>query len=119
MLKLLALLLMSSQIARADELTGTLRKIHDTGQIGRGVRDRSLPFGYTDGGRIVGYGIDACLYVVAAIERELHIPPLQVQMRPVNSVTRFSFLDDGTIDLDCRTSSNKIARHQQAAVRNT
>ena len=119
MVKLLVLLLVCSLTAQADELTDTLRKLRDTGQIGLGVRDRSLPFGYADGDRIVGYGVDVCLYVVAAIERELHIPPLRVAIRPVNSVTRFSFLDDGTIDLDCGTSSNTIARHQQAAFSNT
>ena len=114
---LLAMLVLVAQ-ARAEPLTGTLLKLRDSGRIGLGIRDRSLPFGYLDGGKPVGYGIDMCLGVVAAIERELGVG-LRVEMIPVQSVTRFSLLAGGTIDLDCGTTSNTAERQRQAAFSNT
>lgn len=115
---LLALLLMLGA-AQAQELSGTLLKLRDTGRIGLGIRDRSLPFGYLDGAQPVGYGIDVCLRVAAALAQELGVPPLRVDMRPVQSVTRFALLADGTIDLDCGTTSNTAERQRQAAFSNT
>lgn len=114
---LLALLILASP-THAETPTGTLLKLRDTGRIGLGIRDRSLPFGFVDGGKPVGYGIDMCLGVVAALERELGTS-LRVEMYPVQSVTRFSLLADGTIDLDCGTTSNTVERQRQAAFSNT
>ena len=119
MMRAALLLLLLTSGAQAQELTGTLAKIRDAGRIGLGIRDRSLPFGYLDGDRPVGYGIDVCLRVVAAIEQALHLPKLTVDMRPVQSATRFSLLKDGTIDMDCGTTSNTVERQREFAFSNT
>lgn len=114
---LLAMLLLAAP-ARSETLAGTLLKLRDSGSIGLGIRDRSLPFGYLDGGKPVGYGIDMCLGVVAAVEREIGVK-LRVSMHPVLSVSRFSLLADGTVDLDCGTTSNTVERQRQVAFSNT
>ncbi len=95
MMRAALLLLLLTSGAQAQELTGTLAKIRDAGRIGLGIRDRSLPFGYLDGDRPVGYGIDVCLRVVAAIEQALHLPKLTVDMRPVQSAPYAIMLRQG------------------------
>ena len=70
----------------ADELTGTLKKIKETGTITLGHRDASIPFSYlgTEPGKPIGYSHDLQLKVVEAVKKELNLPELKVRYNPVS-----------------------------------
>ena len=104
----------------AQDLTGTLQKVKETGTITMGVRDSSVPFSYLDDKQQpVGFAIDVCLKVVDAVKARLATPGLKVVMTPVTSATRIPLLANGTIDLECGSTTNNAARQQQVAFSNT
>ena len=106
--------------ASAQELTGTLKKIKETGSITLGVRDSSVPFSYLDDKQQpVGYAIDICLKIVEAVKQELKLPALKVNMNPVTSATRIPLMANGTIDLECGSTTNNADRQKQVAFTNT
>ena len=106
--------------AQAQELTGTFKKVHDTRTVTIGVRDSSVPFSYLDGNqKPVGYAIDICLKVVDAIKTELKLPELAVVMIPVTSSTRIPLIANGTIDMECGSTTNNAERQKQVAFSNT
>ncbi len=102
--------------AGAAELTGTLKKIKETGTIAVGHRDASIPFSYLDDRqRAVGYAIDLCARIVAAVRAELKLPNLKVTHIPVTSATRIPLMANGTIDLECGSTTNNLERQKQVA----
>ncbi|HEY8566868.1 MAG TPA: amino acid ABC transporter substrate-binding protein [Beijerinckiaceae bacterium] len=106
--------------ASAQELTGTLKKIKETGTITLGVRDSSVPFSYLDDKQQpVGYAIDICMKVVDAVKAELKLPNLAVKMNPVTSATRIPLMANGTIDLECGSTTNNADRQKQVSFTNT
>ena len=116
----LGLMLPAALPAAAQDLTGTLKKIKETGAITMGVRDSSVPFSYLDDKQQpVGFAIDVCLKVVDAVKAKLAQPGLKVVMTPVTSSTRIPLLANGTIDLECGSTTNNAARQQQVAFSNT
>ena len=102
--------------AQAQEPTGTLAKIKKTGTITLGVRDGSIPFSYLDDKQqYQGYSIDLCLKVVDALKKQLGLPELKVAMNPVTSANRIPLMANGTIDLECGSTTNNLERQQQVA----
>ena len=100
----------------AQELTGTLKKIKDTGVVKIGNRDASIPLSYLDDKQQpVGYGVDICMRIVAAIKAELKMPNLKVEFVPVTSQTRIPILTGGNIDIECGSTTNSIERQKQVA----
>src|SRR5205809_6575138 len=86
----------------AQELTGTLKKIKDTGAITIGHRESSIPFSYLDDKQQpIGYAMDLCMKIVEAVKTELKMPTLKVNLQPVSSSTRIPLLQNGTIDMEC------------------
>jgi len=105
---------------QAQELTGTLKKIKDTGTITIGHRDSSVPFSYLDDQqRPVGYAMDICMKVVDAVKAELKLGKLDVKMVPVTSSTRIPLMANGTVDLECGSTTNNLERQKQVAFTNT
>lgn len=105
---------------RAQGLTGTLQKVKETGTITLGYRDSSVPFSYLDDQqRPVGYALDICMRVVDAVKRELNMPDLKVALNPVTSATRIPLMANGTIDLECGSTTNNAERQRQVAFTNT
>jgi glutamate/aspartate transport system substrate-binding protein len=101
---------------RAQELTGTLKKIRANGAIVLGVRDTSIPFSYLDDKQqYIGYHIDLCMKVVDAVRKKLGAPALAVKMQPVASATRIPLMANGTIDLECGNTTNNTERQAQVA----
>jgi len=99
-----------------EQLTGTLKKIRTTGAVTIGFRDASVPFSYVGPGRKpIGYSIDLCLAIVEAIKAELGVDDLQVKYLPVNPQTRIPMVVDGTIDLECGSTTNNTERQKQVA----
>jgi glutamate/aspartate transport system substrate-binding protein len=106
--------------ANADELVGTLKKIKDTGVINIGYRDSSIPFSYIDDNqKPVGFAIDICLRVVDAVKKDLKLDKLTVEFNPVTSSGRIPLLANGTIDLECGSTTNNPDRLKQVAFTNT
>ncbi|MBI3229027.1 MAG: transporter substrate-binding domain-containing protein, partial [Burkholderiales bacterium] len=100
----------------AEELTGTLKKIKETGTITLGVRDSSIPFSYLDDKQSYqGYSVDLCQKVVFAIQRYLDMPTLKTNLNPVTSATRIPLMANGTIDLECGSTTNNLERQKQVA----
>ena len=102
--------------ANAQELTGTLKKIKDTGTITIGHRESSIPFSYLDDKQQpVGYAMELCGKVVDAVKAELKMPNLKVAYQPVTSANRIPLLQNGTIDLECGSTTNSVERQKQVA----
>ncbi|MEO8187894.1 MAG: transporter substrate-binding domain-containing protein [Burkholderiaceae bacterium] len=102
--------------ASAQELTGTLKKIKDTGTITIGHRESSIPFSYLDDKQQpVGYAMELCGKVVDAVKAELKMPNLKVAYQPVTSANRIPLLQNGTIDLECGSTTNSVERQKQVA----
>src|ERR1700710_2106029 len=106
--------------ATAQELTGTLKNIKDTGAITLGFRDSSIPFSYLDdNAKPIGFAIDICYGIVDAVKKELKLDKLEVKLNPVTSSTRIPLLANGTIDLECGSTTNNADRLKQVAFTNT
>ncbi|MEN7526768.1 MULTISPECIES: glutamate/aspartate ABC transporter substrate-binding protein [unclassified Cupriavidus] len=104
----------------AEPLTGTLQKIKETGVITLGVRDSSIPFNYNLGGvRQVGYSYDINMKIVEAIKDQLKLPNLQVKEIPITSQNRITLLQNGTIDIECGSTTNNLERQKQASFTNS
>ena len=100
----------------AQELTGTLKKIKDSGTITLGVRETSIPFSYLDDKQnAIGYSIDLCMAIVEEVKKELMMPTLMVKTNPVTSQTRIPLMANGTIDMECGSTTNNLTRQKQVA----
>ena len=96
--------------------SGTLKKIKDSQSITLGVRDSSIPFTYLDGNQTYqGYSLDLCMRVVSAIQKHLGLSQLNVKLNPVTSATRIPLMANGTIDMECGSTTNNIERQKQVA----
>jgi len=101
--------------AQAQE-SPTLKKIKESGTITLGVRDSSIPFSYLDDKQSYqGYSIDLCMKAVSAIQKHLGLSSLNVKMNPVTSATRIPLMANGTIDLECGSTTNNIERQNQVS----
>ncbi|TMG99463.1 MAG: amino acid ABC transporter substrate-binding protein, partial [Betaproteobacteria bacterium] len=100
----------------AQELTGTLKKIKDTGTITIGYRDASIPFSYLDDSqKPIGYSMDLCYKIVDAVKAQLKLPDLKVALQPVTSATRIPLIANGTVDMECGSTTNNLERQQQVS----
>lgn len=103
-----------SSAALAQE--GTLKKIKDTGTITIGHRESSVPFSYYDDKQqVVGYAMDLCNKIVDAVKADLKLSKLDVKLQPVTSATRIPLIANGTVDLECGSTTNNLERQKQVA----
>lgn len=106
--------------AQAAELSGTLAKVRDTGAITLGHRESSIPFSYYDERQqVVGYSHELMLEVAEAIKQELGLPELRINLIPITSANRISLVQNGTVDLECGSTTNNTERQRQVAFSNT
>ena len=111
---LLALAAALSLAGAATAQEGTLKKVKDSGAITIGHRDASIPFSYYDDKQQpIGYAMDLCLKIVDAVKAELKMPALKVNYQLVTSANRIPLMGNGTIDLECGSTTNNIERQQQ------
>ncbi len=102
--------------AAAQQLSGTLKKIKDTGTITIGHRESSIPFSYLDDKQQpIGYAMDLCMKIVDAVKADLKMPGLKVQLQPVTSSNRIPLMQNGTIDLECGSTTNSVERQKQVS----
>src|SRR5918993_1014825 len=107
-----AALCLTAMPALAQE--GTLKKIKDSGSITIGHRESSVPFSYYDDKQqVVGYAMDLCRKIADAVKKELKLQKLDVKLNPVTSATRIPLIANGTVDLECGSTTNNLERQKQ------
>ena len=106
----------SAQSASAQDLTGTLKKIKERGVIVMGVRDSSAPLAYTlGGGEYTRYHVELCRAIIDSVRQQLHMPSIKTEYTLVTSQNRIPLVENGTVDLECGSTTNNVARQKQAA----
>ena len=109
----LAVLLLAGPAAGA-ELEGTLKKIKSTNTITLGYRDSSRPFSFEgDDGKPAGYSVDLCTRIAANVGKELALSNLQVKWVKVTVENRIPLVVNGTIDLECGSTTASLSRQEQ------
>jgi ABC-type amino acid transport substrate-binding protein len=117
---LLAALFLAPTIAFAQMATapfeGRLKKIQETKTIAVAYRTDALPFSFEDADKKpTGYTVDLCRGVIAVIERQIGVSPLQVKWVPVTTQTRFSAISGGEADMECGASTVTLGRMKEVA----
>jgi glutamate/aspartate transport system substrate-binding protein len=102
--------------AAGQQLTGTLKKIKDSGKVVMGARDASAPLSYTlGGGQYAGYHVELCQKILDRVKTELKMPALQIDYALVTSQNRIPLVENGTVDIECGSTTNNAARQKQVA----
>ncbi|GAA4348092.1 amino acid ABC transporter substrate-binding protein [Variovorax defluvii] len=96
--------------ATGAQAADTLAKIAESGKITLAYRESSVPFSYLDGGKPIGFSVELSNAVVEAVKKKLNKPNLQVALMPVTSQNRIPLLQNGTVDLECGSTTNNTAR---------
>ena len=95
---------------------GTLEKIQESGSITMGIRESSKPLSYLDGDqKPVGYHIDVCNGIVEAVKTKLKLKTIKVVHQAVTSQNRIPLVTNGTVDIECGSTTNNAARQNQVA----
>jgi len=95
---------------------GTLKKIKDSGSVTMGVRESSGGLSFTVGdGKFAGFHVELCQHVLADIQKQLGMAKLDVKYQPVTSQNRIPLTQNGTIDIECGSTTNNAARQKDVA----
>ncbi len=98
----------------------TLAKVKANGVFTLGVRESAVPFSYLDDKqRFVGYSVDLCTIIATALKQKLNMPNLQVKEIPTTPLSRIPLIVNGTVDIECGSTTNNTARQKQVAFSNT
>ena len=104
--------LMVWSAAQAD----TLGKIKDAGAVTMGVRESSGALSYTLGdGKFVGYHVEICERVIKAVQKQLGLAALVTRYQPVTSQNRIPLVQNGTVDIECGSTTNNAARQRDVS----
>jgi glutamate/aspartate transport system substrate-binding protein len=107
-------------VLAAEDPGPTLQKVKESGIVALGHRESSIPFSYYDDKQqVVGYSQDFALEIVAALKKELGAASLQVKLVPVTSQNRIPLVQNGTVDIECGSTTNNLERQQQVAFSNS
>ena len=102
--------------AHAQELTGTLKKVKDSGTITLGARESSGALAYTLGdGKYTGFHYDVCAKIIADLQKQLGMAKLETKYQPVTSQNRIPLVQNGTVDLECGSTTNNATRQKDVA----
>jgi ABC-type amino acid transport substrate-binding protein len=108
--------LLAIPAARAQELTGTLKKIKDGKTVTLGYRESSIPFSYLNKvGEPIGYSIDLCNAVVDEVSKELEGVEIAVKYKKVTAETRIPAVQSGEVDLECGSTTANFERKKEVA----
>ena len=100
--------------ALGAELDGTLKKIKGSNTITFGYRESSRPFSFVgDDGKPTGYSVDLCARVAESVAKELALPNLQVKWIKVAVDDRMRAVVDGTVDLECGSTTAALSRQEE------
>lgn len=111
-----ALSLIACALPLLAQAETTLEKVRQSGVIGVAYRESSIPFSYLDDkAQPVGFGVDICNKVVEAVKKSTGRADLKVQLQAVTSANRIPLLQNGTIDIECGSTTNNSERGKQVA----
>jgi glutamate/aspartate transport system substrate-binding protein len=106
----------AQQGANVDVLSGTLKKVKETGTISLGYRESSLPFSYLNKRRQpIGYSIDLCREIVEDVSTELDGMDIKVAFIPVTSANRLQKVASGEVDIECGSTTSNVQRRKEVA----
>ncbi len=112
----LGLLCLFAACCAAEPASPTLAKLRSAGVITLGYRAASVPFSYLDARlRPIGYSIEICERVVAALRRERGLERLETRLLAVSSGTRLPLVANGTVDIECGITTNTVERQKSVA----
>jgi glutamate/aspartate transport system substrate-binding protein len=115
---LAASLLFCSHSAMASSVT--LDKIKATGAVTMGVRESSIPMSYTTGdSRFDGFHVEVCRMILNDIKDKLGLSTLRINYQPVTAQNRIPLVQNGTVDIECGTTTNNTARSRDVSFANT
>lgn len=98
----------------ASELTGTLKRVDETGRINLGFREAEPPMSFINkNGAVVGYSIDLCDHIAAAVKKKLDRADIAVSYVPVTAETRFDAIESGKIDILCGATTKTLGRSER------
>jgi len=98
------------------QATDTLKKIKDSGSVTMGVRESSGALAYTLGdGKYTGFHYDVCQKVLADVQKQLGLAKLDIKYQPVTSQNRIPLVQNGTVDIECGSTTNNATRQKDVA----
>lgn len=113
-LALVAAVLAACSASAVAQESQTLKKIKDTGSITLGHRESSIPFSYYDDKQqVIGYSHELMLKVVEAIKADQKLAKLDTKLMPVTSANRITLVQNGTVDIECGSTTNNTERQKQ------
>ncbi|MBO9650642.1 MAG: transporter substrate-binding domain-containing protein [Variovorax sp.] len=101
--------------AAGAQAADTLAKIADSGKISLAYRESSVPFSYLESGKPIGFSVELSNAVVDAVKKKLNKPNLEVVLVPVTSANRIPLIQNGTVDLECGSTTNNTQRGKDVA----
>jgi ABC-type amino acid transport substrate-binding protein len=99
--------------AQAQDGKPTLAKVAETGTMRVAYRESSVPFSYLDNAKPIGFGVEVCDRVIDAVKAKVKKPDLKIELQAVTSQNRIPLLMNGTIDIECGSTTNNKARNEQ------
>jgi glutamate/aspartate transport system substrate-binding protein len=111
-----ALVAAAFAVAGTAHAEDTLKKIKDSGVITEGVRESSGALAFTLGdGKYTGFHYDVCARIIADIQKQLGLAKLETKYQPVTSQNRIPLVQNGTVDLECGSTTNNATRQKDVA----
>ena len=106
-----AVMTLAFGLAATAQAQDTLKKIKDSGSITMGVRESSGALAYTLGdGKYTGFHYDVCQKVIADLQKQLGMAKIDIKYQPVTSQNRIPLVQNGTVDIECGSTTNNAAR---------
>ena len=122
-MKLASVVIIASAFSAAPAFaqeSATLKKIKETGAITLGHRESSIPFSYYDDKQqVIGYSQELMLKAVDAIRDNLKLAKIDIKLMPVTSANRITLVQNGTIDIECGSTTNNLERQKQVGFSTT
>lgn len=104
----------------AQAASATMDKMKSSGAVTMGVRDSSIPMSYTTGdSRFDGYHVEICRMILSGIKDKLGMNTLRINYQPVTSQNRVPLVQNGTVDIECGTTTNNMSRAKDVGFANT
>ena len=116
MMKKSMLVLFAALAVGAAHAQDTLKKIKDSGSVTMGVRESSGALAFTLGdGKYTGFHYDVCQQILADVQKQLGLAKLDIKYQPVTSQNRIPLVQNGTVDLECGSTTNNATRQKDVA----
>ncbi|MGB7503563.1 MAG: glutamate/aspartate ABC transporter substrate-binding protein [Azonexus sp.] len=121
--KLVLVALIATAFTTAPALaqeSATLKKAKDTGTLTLGHRESSIPFSYyNDQQQVIGYSQELMMKAVDGVKENLKLAKLDTKMMPVTSANRITLVQNGTVDIECGSTTNNLERQKQVGFSTT